>query len=169
MFNRHELHQIIKQIRHIHLVNNDDLSSVNHKIMLDFGLKIAILVNLFLILCFVTISLFATSPIPIYIFTGDVSPIFPLYIPFLDENTVIGYCGLSFMHIIWLAQTGFGLAVADMSTAAIILYILPMVGLFRKRFEELSKILTLRKVAQDSELVYQCLRNLVKMHQDMCL
>lgn len=126
------------------------------------------MVNFFVTMTFCTMSLFLMYPVVLYFLTGVVEPILPMTLPYLNANTFKGFIGITGFHILWSAQTGLGLAAADVLIATLVVYTLPMVALFRRRFEELSDILNMGKKAQESEMVYQSLRNLVKMHQDMC-
>lgn len=158
---------IILQLRHIHKVNILDENSGNHQILHSASSKMLLLVNVFIWLTVCTMSFFAMYPIALYAFTGIVEPIFPMQVPFLNQTTKEGFVGMTCCHLTWLVQTGLGLAAADLLIVMLVLYVLPLVEMFRMRFKELNQILLLGKTAQESELVYQSLRNLVKMHQDI--
>lgn len=43
---------------------------------------------------------FVLLPIYMYFVIGKLIPCFPLYVPFVDENTIIGYVELSFFHLL---------------------------------------------------------------------
>lgn len=167
LYFREKISGLILEIRNIHEINNNDRTRVNYNILLNASSKILILVNVFLVMTVCTMLLFAIYPLGLYLVTGTKVPIIPMYMPYLDEDTIEGYMGMSFFHLSWLTQTGLGLAAADLLITSMILFILPMVELFRARFKELTGILNLGKKAQESDFVYQCLRNLVKMHQDI--
>lgn len=167
-FYRRSVLGLFEQLRRILQATSNDQSSVNHEIGLRCCTKIQTMVNVFFMLCFLSITLIILYPIPVYLFTGSRTLTFPLHLPFLDPNTLEGYSGLTFMHTLWLVQSGLGLAAADVSLTVLILHIIPMVELFKTRFNELNTILELGTEAQHSEQVYGNLRNLVMMHQDIC-
>lgn len=168
IFCHKSIYDQIIQLRNVHVANNRDILSENHAILQRSNNNLLLLVKFFFALCIGAVGSFIIYPLPVYLITGKRLLMFPLYMPFLDEDTLVGYCGLSFLHSLWLVQSGVGLAAGDLLFALNILYVLPMVQLFRKRFEELNFFLEMGKSAQNSELVYKCLRNLVKMHQEIC-
>lgn len=107
-------------------------------------------------------------PVLVYVLTGQLIPIAPLYIPFLNENTTAGFTALILIQTVWDAQVIVGMVAADTLLTLFILFQFLMGDLFDNLFLELNCALDDNPHIARSGEVYACVRNLTMMHQQMC-
>lgn len=109
---------------------------------------------------------FFTLPIFVYIVTGDLIPIAPIYIPGIDENSVSGYIALLGIHsscffvaVLGFIATEFLLATVIMSTM-----------IFGKLIAADMKLINDDLELDQPNILHARLRlrNVLLMHQEMC-
>lgn len=168
-WHRQTIYDYFQMIRNIHVVNHGKPDSINYKI-LDNGSKLILLiVKSFSIMCCGTGFAIVLSPVPLYILNGELVEIYPLFFPFFDENTFYGYIGSTSCQFFYVILGSIGKTGSDLLFIVPVLYVLPLIELFRARFDELNVLLEMGDSAKNSESVYRCVRNIVQMHQEMCM
>lgn len=140
------------------------------KMRADFLRKCAFVTEIGFKLMFGTYTLaifaFFMLPIIVYVFTGELLPIAPIYMPGIDENTVTGYCTLLVAHtsiffvaVIGFIATEFLLAVVIMSTMVFGKLIAADMQLINDDLEQAKPNVWHARLR---------LRNVLLMHQEMC-
>lgn len=169
IFSQKKIYNYFQMIREIHTVNHRKPNSANFKILHKASKLILIFTKFFTFLCCFVGAVIIISPIPIYIVTGERTDIFPLYVPFFDEKAQYEYWGAMVIQFAYMAFGALGIVCSDLLFIVPVLYMLPLVEVFRARVKELNDLLVLGEKAQNSEMVYLCLKNIVKMHQEICV
>lgn len=155
-------------IRHIHYVNHNKPDSKNFSILNRASKLVLVVAKIFTWLCVFIGLVIILSPVPKYILSGELSEMFPLYVPIFDETTRYGYVGSIIFQFFYIGLGALGIACSDLLFIVPVLYLLPLVDIFRTRFDELNHLLWLGETARNSEMVYMCLRNIIQMHQEIC-
>lgn len=161
--------QLFKIIREINVVNQRQPDSLSCKILHRGSSQILLVVKYFTGLVMAVMIVLFLSPVASYLLTGELTDIFPLFSPFFDETTVMGYFGATCFQVIIVFSGALGIASSDVLFMVLVLNVLTLAKLFRARFDELNNLLMIGETAQNSKTVYVCLRNIIKIHQEMCL
>lgn len=107
-------------------------------------------------------------PAILYLTTGLVEPMLPIMLPGIDMHTTSGYIILSLAHTFIIALAGFGFVASDLTFIVMTLYALPLSHLFIDHFDELNQTLKESPKVRDSKECRLFLRNIVRLHQELC-
>lgn len=112
--------------------------------------------------------IFISFPLITYLVTGEHIVFFPIYIPFVHDDTDGGFVVLSSIHFVWITQVVIGLAGSDALMALLLLHILPISELFVVSVEEMNDALLADDPAvANSAYMKLWLRNLLQMHREL--
>lgn len=126
-----------------------------------------LLYKVILTLVFCTVCIFASMPFLLYLYegTGDdgqLAPMIPFYVPFVDENTFGGYIILCCVHLYALYLTVLGVTGGDATIIVMAVNGLALADIFENGFQLLNNMV---KNGKGNEIeVKFTLRNLVQMH-----
>lgn len=110
---------------------------------------------------------FMSTPMLTYWLTGVVEPVIPLYLPYVDETTTVGFCQLFVMHVLILVIGVIGMICADLTFFLTISHICPMTDVLVSKLNELEE--RLKDADRNYGLVTRnYLFNIVRMHQQIC-
>lgn len=120
------------------------------------------------------LTVIALTPITLLVFqillylVGQVEPLLPIMIPGLDETTRSGWILLEILHIVWILCGLCGFIGSDMTFIMMSIYLWPLSYLFVDHFDELNEILRKSPKFADSRELRLGLRNIVRLHQEIC-
>lgn len=119
------------------------------------------MISSFAISCFI----FLLYPIYIYMFTGQLIPIAPLYLPGVDVNSIIGYTITSCYHIALFVVAIIGFSSLEFFVAIIIISSLIFAKLISIDLMQINK--DLNDEETESIMIKGRLLNVFLMHQKM--
>lgn len=161
------IYNYFEMIRKIHVANNRNPDSKNFEILTRASNMIKLVAITFTWLCIFVGSVIILSPVPQYLIKGERTDIFPLYVPFFDETAYYGYFGSLAIQFFYIMLGALGISCSDLLFIVPVLYLLPLVEIIQTRFEELNDLLLMGESAQNSKAVFLCLRNIIKLHQEI--
>lgn len=109
--------------------------------------------------------LFFTYPIYMYLVKGEIVPVFPIYLPFCDENTTIGFTILTILHISLITIPVGGIAAVEFFIAVIMTSSLMFSKLIAFDAQQLNIELGTKKPKKLA--IKSRLRNILLMHKEM--
>lgn len=108
---------------------------------------------------------FLAYPIIMYLAKAEMVPALPIYLPFVDENTITGYTILTIYHIILIILPSTGLAGVEFFLATFMISSLIFAKLITLDAQQLNIDLSAEK---PKNTVIKCrLRNILLMHKEM--
>lgn len=109
---------------------------------------------------------FFMLPIFVYVVTGEIIPIAPIYVPGIDENTVSGYVALVGIHTLCLFFAVVGFIVTEFLVAIVIMSTM----IFGKLIAADMKLINEDVERVEPNILHATLRlkNVLLMHQEMC-
>lgn len=121
-----------------------------------------------LTLVFCTVCIFASMPFLLYLYEGtgedgQLAPMIPFYVPFVNENTFGGYIILCGVHVYALYLTVLGVTGGDATIIVLAVHGLALADIFENGFLSLNNIVNQNRRGNDIEVKFT-LRNLVQMH-----
>lgn len=136
---------------------------------LEYFRKFALFTDYFFkILLFFYISTVSTCfvyPFFVYFTQNEVVPIMPLYVPYVDESTVIGFTIISIYHVLMVLLASFGISATDFFLAIIIISSLMFAKLITLELRQIQ--MDLQEKCSEIELKAR-FRNILRMHKEMC-
>lgn len=156
----------IEHLRNIYLANQNEKSS-RHAVLLKSARIARFIFELFIVVINGTFIIFIFYPLLVYLFNGERVVIFPLFLPFIDETTDVGYAIITGCQAVWMIQTSIGLIGSDSSMALLLVLVRPMVDMFEISFDEMNSVLESVPRVKHSMELNNWLRNLILMHQEM--
>lgn len=106
-----------------------------------------------------------TYPGFMYFTQHELVPIMPLYIPGIDENTIIGYIIITIYHLTMITLASVGIAATDFFLAIVIISSLIFAKLIWLEMQQIHTDLD----EKSSELSLKVhFRNILRMHKEMC-
>lgn len=112
-----------------------------------------------------TISTSLVYPIFVFITQNEFFPIMPLYLPYIDETTVVGFTIISIYHIILISLVSFGIVAIDFFLAIIIISSLMFAKIISLEMHEIHVDLD----EKGSQIAIKArFRNILRMHKEMC-
>lgn len=124
------------------------------KIVIKGGLTLYVLAGCFYLL----------NPLYSYHWRNEIVPLVPLYMPFIDENTTIGFTILTSIHLVFLALAVIGSACTDFMFVMIIVNMPLLSSIFSDNIGELNAIL--REETVDESLVKTKFKNILLLHRE---
>lgn len=118
-----------------------------------------------LIVYFVFTSLHFLNPIYGYFWQHEFKPLFPLYLPFVDEKTTAGFTILISIQIVEIFISVLSSASADFPYMIMVINVWIFSSVFEENVSELNDVLRAKKV--DELLVKAKLRNIFGMYCDI--
>lgn len=100
-----------------------------------------------------------------YFSLNKIVPIMPVYMPFIDENTQIGFVELTIIHLEFIVATVIGSAAVDFMFIMLIFNILFLARVLTDNADELNAIL--RKDKVDRHVAKAKLVNILLMHREI--
>lgn len=91
----------------------------------------------------------------------------PIFVPFVDESTTIGFVITNIFHVIALFMAACGLSASDMRLVLFVLHLRPMSAMFSNTMEEMNQGLLVER-NRHSEEMRKYFRNLILMHLEFC-
>lgn len=144
--------------------------NTEYRTRLEFLNKCAFITEIvFQLMCstyILAILAFFMLPIVVYVFTGELIPIAPIYFPGIDENTVIGYVLLLFYHTSCFIVADFGFIATEFLLAIVIMSTM----LFGKLIAADMQLINDDLEQAKPNILHARLRlkNVLMMHQEMC-
>lgn len=110
---------------------------------------------------------FMSFPLIYYTLTGEKIPMFPLFFPYINADTMQGYIIYYVIHIVWCVLAGLGIIGADSSMALLFLHALPMVEVFEQSISEMNEVLVNLSTSHHSSQLKEQLSNIILMHKEI--
>lgn len=160
-----DLQWIIRKIQNLYKVHITTTSPDRIGYFRNFALFTEILFKVMSILYFPPILVFMSYPIYVYVTTNQLVPIIPLYVPMIDETTIVGFIILAIYHIINIILGTLGLIAIDYFMAIVITSSLIFAKLISADLQQINCDL----MENDSRLMAAKarFRNIFWMHQEM--
>lgn len=117
------------------------------------------------ILIVVTCLTFAVVPILTYLFTGRIEPILPLVIPFIRNDTIVGYMVQTIYQLILLFVGICLMAAPDVFLVTMTMQYWPMTQILDRSVRDLNK--TNKETNRNSTWLRMSFRNIVLMHKQI--
>lgn len=108
---------------------------------------------------------FLSYPIIMFLANGELFPVFPMFLPFVNENTNIGYTILTIYHIIFVIMPMAGLAGVEFFIAVFMISSLLFAKLITLDAQQINIELSAEK-SEKMKIKYR-LRNILLMHKEM--
>lgn len=105
------------------------------------------------------------NPLYSYFWLNKIVPIIPVYIPFIDENTQIGFVELTIIHLEFIVLTLIGSGAVDFMFILLIFNMLFLARILADNADELNAIL--RKDKVDRRVAKAKLVNILLMHREI--
>lgn len=105
------------------------------------------------------------EPIYAFVYYNEFIPLVPVFFPYIDENTTVGYVILTLIHIIYIALATIASACTDFMFIMIIANIPVLSNIFKDEVKELNE--TLSEEDADIRVVRGRLRNILLMHREL--
>lgn len=113
--------------------------------------------------------IYIVNPIFSYFWLNEIKPMLPVYMPFIDENTLIGFIELTLIHIIFIFTGALGTVSVDFMVVMIVLNVPIFSTIFSDNVHELNDILHARNDGHDKSVLTKAkLRNLFFMFGEIC-
>lgn len=135
--------------------------------MLRSSSLLVIICKAFSFIVAATLILFTAAPALFYIFTGKLEPIFPVFLPFVDHSTGLGFAVLFAYHMLLLLVSALGIVGTDLLMGMMYLHVVIMVRLFELRISQLNVVLIKYPMSRASREVHLYLGNIIRLHQDI--
>lgn len=153
-------------MQHVYKMNTKPISD-NYETLKKTANIVFVIHRIIVILFILTAMAFALTPVVIYLIEGGpLIPILPCFFPFIDETTTWGYTFTALFHLFLLYLSCVGLSGSDLTIISMALQGLALADVFDNSFRRLNEMI---KVGSGTPTdVKFTLRNLVKMHIDIC-
>lgn len=112
------------------------------------------------------VGLFMTSAI-VSIMEGVRNPLLEAYLPFLNESSDLGFAVLSLFHLLGIFLAGAGTCSTDIMFILFVIHMKPLVDIFSDHLRQMDENVA-ESNYERSERMEMFLRNIVKMHNDIC-
>lgn len=157
---------MITTIQNLYNVHTDTESRTRAKFMHQCAFVTEIVFRLMFSTYILAIFAFFMLPIFVYLVTGELIPIAPIYIPGIDENSVSGYVSLLGFHtsLFFVAVLGF------IATEFLLAIVIMSTMIFGKLIAADMKLINDDLEQEKPNVLHARLRlkNLLLMHQEMC-
>lgn len=104
------------------------------------------------------------NPFYSYYWRNELVPLIPLYLPYIDENTTIGFSFLTAMHAIYLFLAVIGTACTDFMFVMMVVNMPLLSNIFRDNINELNGIL--REENVNEPLAKAKFKNILLLHRE---
>lgn len=145
-----------------------DPSTSGYQILYDWSKICQRVFQGYILMIWSTAILMLFFPIVYYWLTGDVELIVPIFVPWIDETTILGFIQLQMVHIFWWACGTLGLVGSDLSCIMFALYTWPLTNLFNDHLDKLNKSLIQNPKWANTREMRLYVRNLALLHQELC-
>lgn len=142
-------------------------NSESFKTLMNSTSLLVIICRVFSFIVVTTLILFTATPILYFLFIGQLDPILPVFLPFVDHSNVWGFFLLFAYHFLLLLVTALGIISADLLMGIMYLHVVIMVRLFELRISQLNDVLARYPRSRSSVEVHKCLGNIIRLHQDI--
>lgn len=160
----HELQYSIQFLQHLYKEHITTKSSARKEYFKRFSVFIEILFKSLVVLYFSSIFLFDLYPLYVYFTQNELIPTMPLFIPGLDEKTVIGFICLICVQLNASTLAVIGFIACDYFYAVIISSTLIFAQLISYNLEQINIDLQ----EKDAKFIVSSrFRNVLQMHQDL--
>lgn len=164
----HSIRQSAEFVRSVFAMNRACGEMNAYRILLAASERMVLVVKVMMAAIGVMCMSFVGYPIILYALTGKKVLILPVFMPF-DETTSQGFATMTAFHLVWVIQILVGLTAVDITLILSTINIVPMVELFDNLFGTLNDGLRRNLTISETHEVRQCVTNLMKMHQEMCM
>lgn len=157
---------MITTIQNLYKVHTNTESHKRAKFMHQCAFVTEIVFKLMFSAYMLAIFAFFMLPIFVYVVTGELIPIAPIYIPGIDENTVTGYVLLVVIHTLCFGVAVLGFIATEFLLAIVIMSTM----IFGKLIAADMKLINDDVEQAEPNILYARLRlkNVLLMHQEMC-
>lgn len=107
---------------------------------------------------------YLVNPVYSYYWRNEIVPLLPMYMPFIDENTTIGFSILTSIHLVFVFLAVIGSACTDFMFVMIIVNMPLLSSIFIDNIGELNGFLREEKV--DESLVKAKFKNILLLHRE---
>lgn len=157
---------MITTIQNLYKVHIDTESRTRGKFMSQCAFVTEIVFKLMASTYNLAVFAFFMLPIFVYVVTGELIPIAPIYIPGIDENSFSGYVALVGIHILCFFAAVLGFIATEFLLAVVIMSTM----IFGKLIAADMKLIN-EDVEQDQPNILHArlrLKNVLLMHQELC-
>lgn len=124
-------------------------------------------VNIYCLWLISTCVLILLWPVVWYLVSGELEPILPIMLPFVDANTTEGYIKGLVAQFLYALITLNGLLASDLTFGMLSLYSWPLVDLFCDHIEQMNIVLrTSRRLGKTKEMT-DYVGNMLSIHKDI--
>lgn len=157
---------IVRYLR-LYYESINDASSASYNLVLRFAKQFALVVKLFSALLFVMGIVVALSPFLLYALFGTWEPLALVYMPFVDENTFIGFWALYVYHLMTVALCVIGFISADLLLGLFTLHYVPMVLVFEHHVVQFNEVITKNLKLAETREAHEFFGNIIVMHKEL--
>lgn len=153
-------------LEEVYTANKGSNNHMNYRILRNFSRWILLVTKVVFIFFGGAFAFLIMSPLPIYLLTGKLEPIFPVHIPFVDTETTLGYAIHFFYVLLVMSSAYFGLAASEMLTIILTVHIAPLVSIFSEAIKALNEATSgpRQDAIRNSTWLRKSFRNIVLMH-----
>lgn len=157
---------MITSIQKLYEVHTNTEFRTRAKFMHQCAFVTEIVFKLMCSLYIMAIFAFFMLPAVVYVFTGELIPIAPIFIPGIDENTVTGYVLLAVFHTSIFLVADFGFIATEFFLAIVIMSTM----MFGKLIAADMQLINDDLEQAEPNILHARLRlkNVLRMHQEMC-
>lgn len=159
---------IIQYLQRFYEANNNEKSKeISYALVQKWANLFALIVKSFSLLLACMGVLAISSPFVVHALFGDWQPIALVYMPFVDENTFVGFSILYVFHFMtcWLSVIGF--ICADLVLAVFILHYVPMVLVFEQIVISFNNVITKTEKVSESHEANEYFGNIIQLHKEL--
>lgn len=151
--------------RFYEVVNDPSLDSF--KLVWKFAKQFVLIVKIFSMFLVFMGLLVAPTPFVVYAIFGHWEPLALVYMPFVDENTFIGFWTLYVYHLMTAALTVLGFICADLVLGILIVHYIPMVLVFQQHVVQFNEIITKNTKFGETKEAFAFFANIIMLHKDL--
>lgn len=159
-----DLQWIIRFIQNLYKIHSKSKSKERIEYFTNFAFATEVLFKIMTTLYILSVFTFFPYPIYMYFFESQIVTIIPVYLPGIDEKTLVGYIIQNSFQIIIVSLATLGILACDFFMAIIIISSLIFAKLISLDMEQIEKDLQLEN---SITTVRGRFRNIVLMHQEM--
>ncbi|XP_053698705.1 putative odorant receptor 83c [Sabethes cyaneus] len=161
-------HEQLKKYIYLRHLNGDEKQKA---VVLKNITLLLNLVKVTTVLYLSTILLFSAYPVYMYVFEKTVITMFPLYIPGVSTESILGYWMTNSFHILFAIYGLFGALASDTAFMMFIFHIVSYTELFAIEFDKFAEDLTLIQNDADSknhsDFCHTQMRQIISSHQEI--
>lgn len=164
-----ELQKMMNFISELHTVNKNNYD--NGRVLMKFARWNLLLTKFIVIVFAISFSVAIISPIPIYLITGNVEPMLPIHIPFVNLETRSGYV-LQSTYVFFLIVSAYcGTTASELLLIMLTIQLAPMANIFDKAINGLNEATggKRQEAIKNSTWLRESVRKICLMHKEIYL